>query len=196
MIFPLQPFDRVVVLSRETLGIKEKFTIRGALWNEGEFKFEPGLKLADAVALAGGIKFGARSDKVEVARQVITGNKVETNYITLHLAKDGDFMLHRYDAILIPRIKGASDMKEVTLSGEVNYPATYAIRPNERISDLIQRAGGFTENAYLYGAKYTSEEARKIQQQSIDKMLEKLKLGSLVASSEMAQVEDTKAAEK
>jgi len=87
-------------------------------------------------------------------------------------------------------------MKEVTLSGEVNYPATYAIRPNERISDLIQRAGGFTENAYLYGAKYTSEEARKIQQQSIDKMLEKLKLGSLVASSEMAQVEDTKAAEK
>jgi len=191
----LQPFDKVVVLSRDTLGIEEKISVEGAVWNGGEFIFQPGLRLADAVALAGGVKFGARTDRVEVARQIIVENSVETLYVALDLEKDANFMLQSSDAILIPLIKGASRITKVVISGEIKYPGTYAIRENEKISELIGRAGGFTENAYLYGAKYTSEEARKIQQQSIDKMLEKLKLSSLVASSEMAQVEDVKAAE-
>jgi len=195
----LQPFDKIQVLSRRDLGIEEKFSISGSVWKPGEFEFRPGLRLKDALALAGGVKFGARTDKVEVARQTIKGDWMQTEYIVLDIDKQGDFILNPYDSILIPGIKNATLVERVTITGEVAYPGTYTIRQGEKLSDLIERAGGFSEYAYFYGAKYTSEKARVIQQKSIDQMIEKLKLSVMQTSSEMAQTslskEDVKAAE-
>ncbi|MBT3387671.1 MAG: hypothetical protein HN417_07055 [Desulfobacula sp.] len=195
----LQPFDRIQVLSRKDLGIEEKFSITGSVWKEGEFEYQPGLRLKDALALAGGVKFGARTNKVEIARQSIKGNWMQTQYIVLNLNKDGDFILKPYDSVLIPGIKNASLVEKVTITGEVAYPGTYTIRQGEKVSDLIQRAGGFSEYAYFYGAKYTSQKARIIQQKSIDQMIEKLKLSIMQTTSGKAQTaldaEDVKAAE-
>lgn len=195
----LQPLDRIVVLSRDAIGIEETFQIRGAVWNTGQYKYQPGLRLEDALALAGGLKFGAGTTRVEVARQKIKDNLIETEYVLLDLAKDGGFVLEPNDSILIPTIKDASLVRKITLTGEVKYPGTYTLRENEKVSDLISRAGGFTDNAYFYGAKYTSESARKIQQQGVDKMIEKLELSQIQSSSELAQtatsLEDAKSAE-
>jgi len=195
----LQPFDTIQVLSRKDFGIDQKFSITGSVWKQGEFEFQPGLRIKDALALAGGLTFGARTQKVEIARQYIKGDWMQTEYIVLDLDKDGDFILQPYDSILIPRIKNASLVEKVTITGEVAYPGTYTIRQGEKVSDLIQRAGGFSEYAYFYGAKYTSQKARLIQQKSIDQMIEKLKLSIMQTSSEMAQTslsdEDVKAAQ-
>ncbi|MFH2093246.1 MAG: SLBB domain-containing protein [Pseudomonadota bacterium] len=183
----LQPFDTIKILSRKDLGINETFSISGAVWNEGEFEFQPGLRLKDALALAGGLKFGARTQNIEIARQKIEQDRVQTEYILLDYTNDGNFLLNPYDAILIPKIKNATLINKVAITGEVAYPGTYTIREGETVSDLIARAGGFSEFAYFYGAKYTSEEARKIQQRSIDQMIEKLKVSITQASSKMAQ---------
>ncbi|GAB6146728.1 SLBB domain-containing protein [Desulfocicer niacini] len=195
----LMPHDTIMILSRKDLGIQEEIIINGAVWNPGKLIFQPDLKLQDAVALAGGLKFGAGIDRVEIARQVIKENKVVTEYLLLHLDRDGSFILKPYDSILIPRIKDAALVKSITLTGEVRYPGTYNIRENEKVSDLINRAGGFTDDAYFYGAKYTSEHAKEIQQSSINKMLERLQLGYMQTSTEMAQTatseEDAKSAE-
>jgi len=195
----LQPFDRIQVLSRKDIGIFETLIITGSVWKEGPYEFQPGLRLKDALALAGGLKFGARSEKIEIARQLIKGDWVETQYILLDYNKDADFRLKAYDAILIPTIKDASLVKQVTITGEVAYPGTYTIRQGEKVSDLIARAGGFSEYAYFYGAKYTSEKAQEIQQKSIDQMIERLKLSIMQTTSEKAQIavsgEDVKAAE-
>ena len=195
----LYPFDRIKILSRADLGISEKFSISGAVWKPGEYEYKKGLKFKDALALAGGLKFGARTDKVEVARQSIKGNWMQTDYIVLDMAKDGNFIINPHDSILIPMIKNASLVEKVTITGEVAYPGTYTIRQGEKVSDLIQRAGGFSEYAYFYGAKYTSEKARLIQQKSIDEMISKLRLSIMQTSSEMAQKsiseQDVKAAQ-
>ena len=195
----LSPFDKIVVLSREDVGINEVFNISGAVWNIGEFKYHPGLKLKDAIALAGGLKFGARTEQVEITRQRIIQNRIQTEYIALNANTRGDFPIKANDSILIPNIKNASTIKKVVVTGEVAYPGTYTIRDGEKISDLIHRAGGFSDEAYFYGAKYTSEAARKIQQQSIDKMLEKLNLSIMQKSSETSQTavseKDVKSAE-
>ncbi len=195
----LQPFDKIQVLSRKDLGIEEKFSITGSVWKPGEFEFQPGLRLKDALALAGGMKFGARTNKVEIARQQIKGDWMQTEYIVLDTDKDGDFILKPHDSVLIPGIKNASLVEKVTITGEVAYPGTYTIRQGEKVSDLIQRAGGFSEYAYFYGAKYTSQKARIIQQKSIDQMIEKLKLSIMQTTSGKAQTaldaEDVKAAE-
>ncbi|MFK5952097.1 MAG: SLBB domain-containing protein [Desulfobacterium sp.] len=196
---PLQPYDKIVILSRDKIGIKEEVTIRGAVWNPGKYEFKPDLRLKDALALAGGVKFGAGTDRVEVARQIIKNNTIETEYLLMTLEKDGEFVLHPHDAILIPMIKDAALVRQISLTGELRYPGTYTIRENEKVSDLILRAGGLTEDAYFYGAKYTSEKAREIQQRSIDKMIEQLQLSYMQTSSEIVQtatsMEDAKAAE-
>lgn len=196
---PLQAFDRIQVLSRQDIGIFETLTIHGSVWKQGEYEFQPGLRLKDALALAGGIKFGARKQKIELSRQEIKGDWVQTRYIMLDYTKDADFVLKPYDSILVPQLKNASLVEKVTITGEVAYPGTYTIRQGEKVSDLIARAGGFSEYAYFYGAKYTSQKARVIQQKSIDQMIEKLRLSIMQTSSGMAQTalseEDVKAAE-
>jgi len=173
---PLHPFDRIQILSREGVGILENFSITGAVWNPGEYKYKQGLRLDDALALAGGLKFGARKDKIEVARLFIEQNRVETEYLLLDSEKDKDFVVQSSDAIMVPEIKNATRIAQVAITGEVAYPGTYSIRDGEKLSELIQRAGGFSEYAYFYGAKYTSEEARVIQQKSIDQMVQKLRM--------------------
>ena len=184
---PLQSFDTIVILSRSTIGIKERIVLTGAVWQPGEYEYKPGLKLKDALALAGGLKFGARTQNIEIARQKIESDRIKTEYILLDYNNDGDFLLSPDDSILIPKIKNATLINTVSITGEVAYPGTYAIREGEKVSDLIERAGGFTEFAYFFGTKYTSEEARKIQQKSIDQMIEKLKMSISQVSSKIAQ---------
>ncbi len=192
---PLQPFDKIVVLSRKEFGMNEKIHIAGAVWKSGEYDYYPGLRLKDAFAIAGGFKFGARKDNIELTRQVVDNNRVKTQFLLLDSDKDADFVLQAYDSILLPTMKNASIVKTISITGEVQYPGSYTLRENENLSGLIVRAGGFTENAYLYGAKYTSEKARQIQQQSIDKMVEKLELTAWQISSEKAQTENQQAVE-
>ncbi|MCF8077482.1 MAG: SLBB domain-containing protein [Desulfotignum sp.] len=184
---PLHPYDRIQVLSRAGVGMKETFAVTGAVWNPGEFDFQPGLRLKDALALAGGLKFGARTEKIEVARQVVRKDRVFTEYLLLDSESDKDFLLQSSDAVLVPLIKDASHIAKVSITGEVAYPGTYATREGEKISELIRRAGGLSEYAYFYGAKYTSEEARVIQQKSIDQMMQKLRISLFQATATESQ---------
>ena len=183
----LQPFDRIQILARKDFGIKENFSIDGAVWNPGEYEFSSGITLKDAVAIAGGVKFGARISKVELARQKIENNTIMTEYHLLDMEKDGSLELHSFDSVLVPMLKDATLVKKVTLSGEVAYPGKYTIREGDKLSDVIKRAGGFTSHAYFYGAKYTSKHAKEIQQQSINTMLKQLQLEYVQTASKLTQ---------
>ena len=63
--------------------------------------------------------------------------------------------------------------KQVAVYGEVTYPGVYTIGPGERLSSLIERAGGFSLNAYTRGAIFTRESVKKAQQQQIDEMVQR-----------------------
>jgi len=62
----------------------------------------------------------------------------------------------------------------VTLEGEFRFPGEYSYSEGERIFDVIQRAGGLTAEAYPAGAIFLREEARELQQQSIDEYIRQL----------------------
>ena len=64
--------------------------------------------------------------------------------------------------------------KSVTVSGEVFFPGTYQIRKEEHLSDIIKRAGGYTEYAYLYGAMFTRESVKAIQKERLDELARRL----------------------
>jgi len=195
----LQPYDKIVILARDNLNMVEEITVQGAVWRPGKYRFEPDTTLKDAIALAGGTKFGAHLHQIEVSRQQIKENQVVTTHLRLDLELNGGLLLQPFDYIVVPMVKEATVFKTVTIKGEVRFPGEYRIKDGETVSDLIQRAGGFTQYAYFYGAKYTSEKARQIQQQSIDRMIQNLQVEAQRALSEEAQTaltgEDIKAAQ-
>jgi polysaccharide biosynthesis/export protein len=183
----LQPRDRIEILSREEIGIREEITVQGAVWKPGDFIHRPDLTLDDAIALAGGEQFGARVQQIELSRQSIEDGQAITTHFYLDLAANADFPLQPFDYILVPRVKDAKALKTIVISGEVKYPGTYRIAGGERVSDLILRAGGFLPEAYFFGARYTSEKARVIQQRSIDNLIQELEIRSQQALSQEAQ---------
>jgi protein involved in polysaccharide export with SLBB domain len=84
----------------------------------------------------------------------------------------------------------------VGVSGEVKFPGIYTVKKGEKLSSLIERAGGYTDRAYLRGAVFTRERVRQLQQKQIDEMTERLErelLGKGAAEVGVAlSSEDTK----
>ncbi len=64
--------------------------------------------------------------------------------------------------------------KYVRLEGELKYPGVYQLLPGETLRELLKRIGGFTNNAYLYGAEFTRDSTRVLQQKRLDEALDRL----------------------
>jgi protein involved in polysaccharide export with SLBB domain len=84
--------------------------------------------------------------------------------------------LKEYDLLVIRPIPEWSEKIQVTLVGEVQFPGTYSVRKGERLSSVVQRAGGFTKDAYLKAAIFTRVSTQRTQQEAIDKLIEDLEL--------------------
>jgi protein involved in polysaccharide export with SLBB domain len=70
------------------------------------------------------------------------------------------------------RVPIAEQTKMVTLSGEFAHAGVYTVQPGETLRHLVERAGGFTPNAYLYGSDFTRETTRVMQQARIDEYVQ------------------------
>ena len=74
------------------------------------------------------------------------------------------------------RVPIAHQTKLVTLSGEFVHAGVYTVQPGETFRHLVERAGGITPNAYLYGSEYTRESTRLTQQSRIDEYVQSLSM--------------------
>jgi protein involved in polysaccharide export with SLBB domain len=121
------------------------------------------MTLQDAILLAGGFAEGATSKRIEVSRRVKNSDarsysaKTADIYqidINPDLNLSGDnFLLEPFDIITVRSNTGYEQQRQIRIEGEVLYPGNYTINnKDERISDLIKRAGGLTPWAYAAGA--------------------------------------------
>ncbi len=153
----------------------------GAVKSDGPYEVLPSDTLADLVRIAGGTTDRAAPDSVEVTR-FIGGDETTRLYVNLDRAGDS-FQLQPDDQILFPSRLNWHRRHVVDLRGEVHSPGTFAIVDGEtRISEVIERAGGFTDLAFL-------EEASVIRRRAIrldDKEYERLRL---MSASEMTDDE-------
>ena len=172
----LNPYDKVEILSRNQFKISEPVKLVGSVWQQGEYNYMPGLTISDLIGMAGGFKFDADQTRLDLSRQNIQDGVVSTAHQTLSFETAGSFQLQPYDYIYVRQVKDAASFKSVAISGEVRFPGAYRIKDGERLSELIERAGGFTDNAYFHGAFFVSEKAREIQQASLDKMIDDLEI--------------------
>ena len=193
----LHPYDEIHILAKKDFNIRQPVFITGAVWQPGEYQAEPGLTVSALIAQAGGVKYGANIHHIELSRQYILQNHIETRHQIIDIKKT-DISLQPYDTIHVPLLNQAGEIHQVCIKGEVRYPGIYTIKDGEHLSDLIQRAGGFTDKAYFYGAKYTTLRAREIQQKSIDHLIQDLQIRAQQVLSEQAQTavskEDAEAA--
>jgi polysaccharide export outer membrane protein len=172
--------DEIRVFSRSEFREPTYVAITGAVNRPGRFPYREGITVRDLVLLAGGLEQGALLSEAEVARlpqDRSGGRTAETFRVPLDSsylfdrradgryigapglpAPDGDapeVVLAPYDNVLILRQPDWELQRTVTLGGEVRFPGRYALQSRtERITDLINRAGGLTREAHPDGVVF------------------------------------------
>lgn len=140
-------------------------TVSGEVARPGTFVYADNTTLEDAIMLAGGLLESASTVKIEVSRriknpasteQTDTIGKVYTFAFKDGYVLDGEagFILEPYDRVYVRRSPGYVPQTSVSISGEVIFPGSYILtHKEERISDLVQKAGGLNSWAYVKGAR-------------------------------------------
>lgn len=175
---PLQKNDVLYIPSIHDLKEEATLTIHGEVANPGTYLYSAKTTVEDLILQAGGLLESAATTKVEVARRM--KNPKSASFITtvgqtfsfdlkdgLLIGKESeDFYLEPFDEVYIRKSPSYHKQQNVTVSGEVLFSGNYALsKKNERLSDLIMKAGGVTPDAYVKGArlirKMTEEERRR-----------------------------------
>ncbi|MEM0097966.1 MAG: SLBB domain-containing protein, partial [Conexivisphaerales archaeon] len=166
--------------------------LEGAVAMPGSFAIDPGVTTIKTVLdRAGGLLYYA-SDEAEITRTIITqeGPKTERFHINLAKALKGDpkdnIKLQIGDYIFVRAIPNWHPYEYVYIGGQVKYPGIYPITQGERLSSVLERAGGYTKYAYLRGAVFTRVSVQKIQQQSINLMINRLQQQLLASNAQTA----------
>ena len=196
----LQEQDTVKVFSRWEMEEKPRVAVNGAVVNPGTYDYYPGMSVRDLVTAAGSAKRNAFLDQAELSRIVITGDKAQSTRLQLDLGKAlaGDAAHNlplQNDDVLI--VRGVTDWQDatdkfMTLKGEVRFPGVYSLAHGERLSSVINRAGGYTEKAYLRGAKFTRRSTRELQQKRMNDITIKSENDILQKQSALASVSSSK----
>jgi protein involved in polysaccharide export with SLBB domain len=184
----LQREDEVMISSVLELRDSFKVTIQGEIRLPGEYDYVENLTLKDLILQAGGFTDAAFKN-IEIARLVrrdsiaATDNRASS---ILYAQIDGDLTssaanisLEAFDVITIRRKAGYTLPETVKVVGQVQYPGPYALSSrNERVSELLKRAGGYTPDAYPDGAylkryKTTTEKVKLQADERITRKLQK-----------------------
>lgn len=159
---PLQREDVVQISSIFDLRDRYIVNIKGEIRNPGQFAYAENMTVQDLIIKAGGFTEGASAKRIEVARRISDSDPNEKNSLVAQVftvnvdaqlkAGDAGFILKPYDIVSIYPLPGYEPQKNVRIEGEVLYPGDFTIqKKNEKISDVIMRAGGLTASADVEG---------------------------------------------
>ncbi|MFL2566799.1 MAG: SLBB domain-containing protein [Schleiferiaceae bacterium] len=172
--FKLQISDYVSLSSREQDLDFRKIRIIGAINNPGYFKFSIGMTIDDALKMAGGMTDAADNKRIEITRRKIEikdSGFLETAFNSFYVSVDSlmkgswdqgynktNLALRPNDIINIRTVKNYESKSLVFLSGEVKFPGYYPIlNDDEKISDVIDRAGGISKMGDSFNAQVFRE---------------------------------------
>jgi protein involved in polysaccharide export with SLBB domain len=178
--------------------------VEGEVGTPGRYPLTANMTVADLIRVGGGLKPSADPNSADLTRYSwTTGGEVTASHESLSISDalasnaGTDQPLHNGDVLTIRERPGWEALgSSITVRGAVRHPGTYGIRPGERLSDVIERAGGFLPGAYPYGAILQRSEVRRLEEQQRMEMLAQLKglegdLNAIPASDQKQQ--ETKA---
>ncbi|MDE5651202.1 MAG: SLBB domain-containing protein, partial [Duncaniella sp.] len=153
--------DIIEIASIQEILDRGGFTIQGLVSDPGTYPYAENTTIEDLILQAGGLLQGASTARIEVSRRMLDPNSTrpvnETAQLFTFSYNEGNpgsgFTLEPYDIVTVRKSPVYVAQQRVAIGGEVAFEGPYTIsRRNERISDLVRRAGGLTNAAYVRGA--------------------------------------------
>lgn len=175
----LVPRDRITIHKDLTKLDPASVTIQGEVARPGKYPLGTGMTASELVQVAGGFTRGAYTETADLTSYLVQdGKKVIGEHSTVSISEamsgqpDSDVRLHDGDVLTISALAGWNDIgATITLSGEVVHPGTYGIREGERLSSIIERAGGLRADAYPYGAIFEREQVQQLEEKNRSQMV-------------------------
>jgi protein involved in polysaccharide export with SLBB domain len=165
---PLEPKDRLIVHRNLAKIDPPTVTIEGEVGRPGKYPLGQDMTAAQLVRTAGGFQRGAFTETADLTRYTVEGRQsVVGEHETIAIARavagepDTDMRLRDGDVLTIRQMAGWKDVgASITVNGEVMHPGTYGIQEGERLSSILERAGGLRNDAYPYGAIFERVQVR------------------------------------
>jgi polysaccharide biosynthesis/export protein len=178
----LDPRDRILVHRNLAKVDPPSVSIRGEVARPGRYPLTTNLRVSDLIHVAGGLKRSADPSEADLTHYIPKDPKQqigEHEEISIAAASSGDTsqdaLLRDGDVLTIRQVPHWNDIgASIQVQGEVQHPGTYGIRPGERLSSIMLRAGGFLPTAYPQGAVLGRQEVRDIQQKSKEELIQRI----------------------
>lgn len=181
--FPLRKNDILYIASIHDLNDLGYIQVHGEVAAPGQFIYAANTTLEDIIMQAGGLLESASMVRVDVSRRVknsLSSEETDTlSYMYTFNLKDGfvidgepNFVLQPYDQVYVRRSPGYQEQRHVQVQGRVLFAGEYALSvTNERLSEIIGKAGGASKSAYVKGARLSriiSQEDRMRMEATLD----------------------------
>lgn len=175
---PLKEHDRLVIFARKDMREIPQATVSGEVNKPGKYPLIENMRVKDLIYQAGNLKRSAYLQEAEITRLIKTEKEVTSKILNIKLDEalrenpEHNLLLQEDDHLFVRQIPKWYVDKTVSMTGEVKFPGVYTFSKGERLSSVLERAGGFTQEAYLPGSFFTRESVRKTQQKRIQEFIE------------------------
>ena len=188
---PLLRNDVLHIPSIHDLKEKGTLTIHGQIANPGTYPYVEQMTVEDLIIQSGGLLEAASTARIDIARRIkdpkrtesvnVVGEMFSLEFKDGYVIGDKDaFYLSPFDEVYVRESPVYHTQQNVTISGEILYTGNYALsKKNERLSDLVHRAGGLTLDAFAKGARLT----RKMDSEEILRKNDALRMAQTAGDS-------------
>jgi protein involved in polysaccharide export with SLBB domain len=165
--FKLESEDELYVYSSKDFVENFQYQVFGSVKNANKYQYVPGLTLGEAIRMAGGLRIDAENLRIEVSRLnffnegYVDGAELKSVVERIQLSdskmnlndEQANIKINPFDIIFVRAVPNFNIQETILLNGEIKYPGVYSIlNKNERISDVVKRAGGLNAFAFPDGA--------------------------------------------
>lgn len=174
----LQNQDRVIIFAQASLKEIPRVSITGEIQAPGKYWLAEKMRVRDLIYQAGNLKRSAYFQEGEITRLIKTEKEVISKVLNINLEEalkenpQHNILLQEDDYLFVRQIPKWYLNKTISVTGEVKFPGTYTFHKGERLSSVLERAGGFMPEAYLQAAFFTRESVRKVQEKRIRDFIE------------------------
>ncbi|RJY18238.1 sugar transporter [Parashewanella spongiae] len=156
--------------------------INGNVRFPGYYPYAKSSRIKQLISAAGGMEEGSYTRAAELTRQVIlpdTGVKVLHSQLNLNGVMENDssqnIKLQSRDVLTVRTLPDWQETRWVTIKGEVHFPGTYSIQRGESMKDVIERAGGLTEDAFPFGAVFLRASVKEKEERELVQLADELR---------------------
>ncbi len=178
----IKPFMDIILRQPSSAQTKRVVSVFGNVFFPGQYPLSEGMTLLDAINAAGGLKESSYSSEIEIIRNNKSGKEYDSRNLSFD-SGNRNSLNQAVEAMDIINIKQlATEIRTVEITGEVYFPGVYPISKNETLSQVINRAGGFTSDASAMAASFTRESIKQAELKRIGQAQAELRRSLILTS--------------